>query len=407
MTTSPDGISAALLAANQQLLARRQELRARASIPEARHSVTSKQLPECSPAPAPAPLTTLPPHLGWHSPAVTNTLRHSPPPPPAFRKLATPPPPNSFRNAPPPPDLNGHLKLYPTLALALLQQNHESAGRLWLLCRYLDTQGVGHLSVKQLRDQLTAKNSPWRLCGPRQLRNLIQAGEGLFWHRNNGRLWLRSLQKVLDNLNVSRLSGHPILLPIKTLLEGIGTVRAHFYASFHSGRLPDTAPASKQPKPIARETLTSLTGCSPSSQRRYETIAAVKAKMQIALGPQWSEMGAEEWGWERGTAVFNFIDHKGQHGPAGQTYLAWQLPNSYQGPHATCARGRQKQLNRHLRDLRIKGAGNEQIEPQLLYHHHGAQAVRAYNQAPDQTCYWAQRQSVGRYRIWGVLLPTH
>src|SRR5690606_36304000 len=45
----------------------------------------------------------------------------------------------------------------------------------------------------------------------------------------------------------------------------------------------------------------------------------------------------------------------GRHGRPHTAYLAWQLPNSYSGPHEPLPRGRQKRINRELVDLFIDG----------------------------------------------------
>ena len=74
------------------------------------------------------------------------------------------------------------------------------------------------------------------------------------------------------------MKGKRVDLPIKTLLGGIGEVRAHFYASFHSGR-----PAAN---PISRQTLENITGLSPRTQRDYDRLANVKRQRNIAVGPK-------------------------------------------------------------------------------------------------------------------------
>ena len=70
---------------------------------------------------------------------------------------------------------------------------------------------------------------------------------------------------------------------------------------------------------------------------------------------------AQEQAWRQGRALFPFTDFRGKQGKAGQTYHAWQLPNTYFGPHTHLGRGRGRHHNRQLADLRQQGgAGNGQ-----------------------------------------------
>ena len=138
--------------------------------------------------------------------------------------------------------------VYPSLLLAMLKQDQEAAGRVYLLLRYLDTNGRGWFHIDEIRERLTRKGSPLKMVGWRRLRQIFHQGEGIFWERDSkGRLWLRSALRIALKLDCHRLRGKRVELPIKTLLGGIGTVRAHFYASFHSGRSTDN--------PISRDTL--------------------------------------------------------------------------------------------------------------------------------------------------------
>ena len=70
--------------------------------------------------------------------------------------------------------------LFPDLALGMLREGLTAAGRLWLLLRHLDEQGQGWLPIEVVYDELTARDSELRLCGRRQLRNLLQQGGGIF-----------------------------------------------------------------------------------------------------------------------------------------------------------------------------------------------------------------------------------
>lgn len=305
------------------------------------------------------------------------------------------------------------VRLYPDLGLAILRADQAAAGRIWLLLRHLDGDGRGWVSLKEARKQLTGKRSPLRVCGWRQLRNLLARGDGLFWKRDplpstTGRIWLRSVGRVAAALHVDCLRLGPVALPVAPLLESIGVVRAHFYASFHSGRSEEA--------PIARSTLKQLSSVSRRTQQQYERRAGVKQQQNYAIGPPLATVDAQERAWRHGRACFPFTDRRGKRAKAGGTYLAWQLPNSYTGPHASAARGRQKQINRRLVDLFMKGiTGNGRntvdgqppaqgtASPQKCFYGNGQAAVRGYSRNPERDAYWKSPHKQSGGSIWHLL----
>jgi hypothetical protein len=281
----------------------------------------------------------------------------------------------------------------------MLKQNQEAAGRVYLLLRYLDKAGRGWMPVEEIREQLTRKGSPLKTLGWRRLRQLLHQGEGVFWERDSqDRLWLRSALKIALELDCDRLKGKRVDLPIKTLLGGIGEVRAHFYASFHSGRTAAN--------PISRQTLESITGLSPRTQRDYDRIANVQRQRNLAVGPKHTQLSAEETYWQRGRAAFTFVDSQGRQGPKNRQYLAWQLPNSYQAVHRPHSKGRQKKINRQLATLVTHGVqGNDQNAVDKLFWPNGAAAGKAYNRNQDLDTYWPRGETRQRAGVlWYVLI---
>jgi len=206
--------------------------------------------------------TTLPAHLGWGSEAVTAQLRrHQGELAAAVENreepLAVPP---IEPIASPPAPVVASIKLYPDIGLALLRAERVADGRLWLLLRALDEKGRGHWTRRAAYDALTRDDTPYRLCGERQLRKLLERGEGLFWHQDKQkRIWLHSQARVADALAIGRIRLKPIVLPLAILCQPIGDVRAHLYASFHSIR----SGGDNSPMPISRQQLTAVSGVSP------------------------------------------------------------------------------------------------------------------------------------------------
>jgi hypothetical protein len=362
----------------------------------------------------PEPSTELPDHLGWGSEPLAHAMRAiqarqsvqtSPDTIPAtdyFQSKAS----NGPKKRPLPllsPDKKGVVKVYPDIAVAMLRQEQAAAGRLWLLLRYLDADGRGVLRVVNLKETLTTSKAPLRLCGWRQLRNLLRQGDGIFWQRDKDSVWLRSAGRVAASLGVSRLNGRPVAMPVKHLLGSIGEARAYLYASFHAGRQSTTERRSEQ-KPIARDTLTELTGLTAESQRGYERRVGVSVSSNYVVGEGTTPSSQEERLWQQGGGAFEFVDHQGGQGRAGKRYIAWQLPNSYTVSLAYRPKGRQKRINRMLSDLFMKGmTGNTQSAIEKRYFGDGAGAVKAVGKrcrAGDEVFWVQQGTGNGRLRLW-------
>ncbi|VAW34247.1 hypothetical protein MNBD_CHLOROFLEXI01-264 [hydrothermal vent metagenome] len=312
------------------------------------------------------------------------------------------------------------VKLYPDIGLGMLRQEQAAAGRIWLLLRYADAAGRGWVNIAEARSLLTSKESAYTVCGWRQLRNLLKQGEGVFWQRDKVRIWLRSAAKVAYALGVARLTGQPVGLPISALTGGIGEVRAHLYASFHSGRVKENTRvnAGVWSPPIARDTLTAVSGVGRVTQRMYEKCSGTKVHFNFAVGESAEEVNRQRQAWKHGQALFELKDYRGQQGKAGKTYLAWQLPNTYIGRHQQRPKGRQKRINRTLNDLVMKGMpgtaeeSNEMSELTAIseialtkrYYPNGKLAAKAYGRKPEHELYWKRHKTRnGRFAVWQEL----
>jgi len=101
--------------------------------------------------------------------------------------------------------------------------------------------------------------------------------------------------------------------------------------------------------------------------------------------------------------------------PVSSVYSAWQLPNSYLGPHEQQPIGRQKRINQELADLFMKGmTGNgkglfreEKVYPTervRVFHKSGSAAAVSYNRHPDGDVFWRSRlRRSGQYEMWHYL----
>ncbi|MCI0558721.1 MAG: hypothetical protein MN733_09515 [Nitrososphaera sp.] len=348
------------------------------------------------------------PHAGSRETAGSNSTSTNPVPSEAEGNTQTAPS-NNQQSLGSSPQTNSWVKLYPDIGLGMLRQELTAPGRLWLMLRYLDREGSGVIRIDILTTQLTKKSSPLRLCGQRQLRNLLQDGEGVYWTRDKEYIWLCSAAKVAYTLGVERLTGRPVALPVAALLDGIGTFRAHLYTAFHSGRTKDT-PYGEQAMPIARETMAELSRVGRSSQRAYEERVGIEVQANFAVGDLSTKENQENRAWVQGQALFELKDYRGQQGKKGKTYLAWQLPNTYIGQHRHRPRGRQKRINRELKDLVTKGTpGNvegtsETQKPEKVYYPNGKLAAKAYGRDPERELYWkGHRTRNGCFDLWQQL----
>jgi hypothetical protein len=433
-TSSP---SPRLAAANQRLHALREQLKAQRQADGSSREPTRREgndLPweadgSKPPASAAAPITALPGHLGWGSRALTAVLRRQSQAADSeadgqewlehIRETAVSPTTATTDNhskrsgtgyaSATEPQMRSWVKLYPDIGLGMLREEMTAPGRLWLMLRYLDREGRGLLRIDIITNQLTKKSSTLHFCGKRQLRNLLRDGEGVYWTRDKERVWLRSAGKVAYALGVARLTGRPVSLPVEALLDGIGTFRAHLYAAFHSGRTKET-PHGEQAMPIARETMEQLSGVGRSSQRAYEAQIGIDVQANFAVGEKSTREDLEKRAWAKGQALFELKDYRGQQGKKGKTYLAWQLPNTYHGQHRHRPRGRQKRINRKLKDLVMKGMpGNvgrtgETRQPEKIYFPNGKLAAKAYGRDPERELYWKRhRTGNGRFELWQQL----
>jgi hypothetical protein len=305
------------------------------------------------------------------------------------------------------------VKAYPSILNALLKQEQAAAGRVWLLCRHLDSDGRGWIDVTDLRRALTKRKaeggkrkaeissfildpSYFPIFGWRRLRQILGQGKGIFWNRDeSGRLWIFGAARVAANLNVERLQNRPIQLPVSDLTGTIGQVRAVFYAAFHAGR--------RDSQPISRVSIERATGVPARTQFHYEETARIKRRKNYTIGAGWGSVSAENSAYQHGNAVFEFIDYRGRHGKCGQTYAARQLPNSYLTRLQPCTRGRQRKVNARLADLVTWGAGErpEQVFDKL-YFRDGVSIVEARAAVGSRdVSYWPQAgDHAAPYTLW-------
>lgn len=286
------------------------------------------------------------------------------------------------------------IRVYPSVLAGILKQELAPCGRVWLLARYLDKSGRGWITEHELREALTNKGSPLRICGWRRLRQILQQGNNTLWQKDSlGRIWLYSNKKVAINLELERLTGKSVHLPIKTLIGSIATTKAAFYASFHAGR---------RETPISRATLQSITGVSERSQRTYDKLANVTTQTNFSLDEVANKATEKEAAYDAGSAFFIFEDTAGKFGRKGQKYHARQLPNSYTTTYEAVRSKQQQKINQALRIDLVKQEvlGNDSQSDQSLCSCYclTAKKVRAAKKVKDSIFLLGKKQ--GEVVIW-------
>jgi hypothetical protein len=297
---------------------------------------------------------------------------------------------------------------------AILRAKRCGEGRVWLLVRYLDqANGEGRVPVAHLRQKLVDE---WQVLSWKRLRQLLNRGTGLFWHRDTiGEfLYYHSEARVAQSLGVTQLNGLALAVPVRDLLLGIKHVRALFYDAFHSARHEGYG------NPITRQVMETRGNGDGRTQREYEGLRGIRNKANyVNVGKYEKKL----WQWEKGRETviglplgpaFRHVDYNGRlgHNPAraqrkkGQQhwhniYIMRRMANSYSGTLKTVKRGR-KWTNLKLENLccsmHTPAGSFEGYEVIQLYHNTEKKAYRFQQRKRDDVdAYYPQSiaQEVG------------
>ena len=319
-------------------------------------------------------LNQLPAHLGWHNVALAKLIRQA-------TNEATPiveQPllfPEILVAKPDEKQLATNVKVYPSIALAILRQEHSAAARIYYLLRAIDVEGRGWLRIDKVRQQLTSLKSNLRIAKKktgensawRNLRGLLHRGEGIFWTRDNqDRLWLHGAARIAATLECPQLYGEPVAIPLKAFVDGIQQVRSYLYASFHAGREKTTSRGRGVERPISQRCLQEVSRLSARTQTRYNKTARLKVRKNYTLGGRSDNEMLQERLYQNMGNAFTFKDVKGRHGRRGASYIASRLPNSYHTPLVHEPRGRHSKINDTLQEIDlVTNVGEEGAEMEI------------------------------------------
>lgn len=273
------------------------------------------------------------------------------------------------------------VKSYPSILSALAQNDLAATGRVYLLLQAVDVKHSGYFSMEEVRKTLCNKRSEWFVCSWRWLRKLLDRGDGVLWDRHtSGGLWLRSPLNVALALGVARLSGRPVYIPVGDLLGSIQRVKAHFFASFESGRKHDT--------PISQKALRRVTGTAERTQREYNKLLNRKASKNYSLtGLQYNQENVYELVINKGKTVLKYIDKKGLRFNDQKAYCLYRLPDTRSRVHEQAPRGSVRAINKAINLTNSREMGKHS-RVSRMYHHSAVTAAKAYNRSPYNPHYW-------------------
>lgn len=270
------------------------------------------------------------------------------------------------------PGIPKHIRAYPTLLTASIQANKAPHMRVYLLLQAYDKNGSGCLNLNDVRLLLTGKMSKWRIVGKRRLRSILNEGEGLFWDRYTAdHIWLKSPAKIAEELGCGRLRGLPVELPARELLKGIGRTRAHFYASYESGR--------RQDAPISRIALEQLTGIPVSTQRHYDKQLNRKKRTNFVVTDLfWMPENVQKVAGAY-RQMFLYVDWTGKYGKKRNRYVAYRIADSRNRIHQTASPARLRKINKRIPNVGNTTGRRKSGLSDIAYHPDAAKAGIAFN----------------------------
>lgn len=299
------------------------------------------------------------------------------------------------------------VKAYPSLLSAITRNNLVAPARVYKLLQAIDDDRRGLFLVEDARKKLCNRHSKYYVCSWRWMRELLDRGEGIFWQRHTkDQLWLNGPKRVALALNVERLQGRPVYLPVDALLGSIKEVSANFFAAYESGR--------KHDNPISQRTLRQVTGVSERAQYEYNKLLGRKATKNYTItNLEYNQENVYKLVVQAGRPVMRFIDWHGLQGESRKAVCLYRLPDTRSRVHEQAAKGRQGQINKAINLAITREQGNDSEVNRLYFPTIGA-AVKDFGRNPEQPHYWPLGKSVipnagmtGKFEgvnMWGGLV---
>jgi len=206
------------------------------------------------------------------------------------------------------------VKSYPNLSLAILKQRRDKPYRIWLVLRGLNVSGSGMIHEQALWQYL--KHT--KLLSKRTATNALKEGDGTFWERYRGMIFLTGLLPLADKLDTN-LYQHPVFIDIPS---GLGSFRHLLVESYFANK----------PRMIALATIAKLTGRTRQTAITYLRGCNKTTNLMLSnRSPQdhvIPELASQ--GYYRTTIN-------------GRDVLVKRMPNTYSTDHKTAAIGKVKE----------------------------------------------------------------
>lgn len=271
------------------------------------------------------------------------------------------------------------VRVYPDITAAAHQVQHDAACRVYLIAQSADATGGGRLHRDQLNTALSG------VYGQRRTRQVIAAGENIFWTIAGDYIYLRNPARVLVALGGDRLQSKPVLVPLASITGGIHEYRATaVYGAYLTGRRLDN-------NPISQSAIRTRIGIAESTQRTYRNKSGTNASGIIArrgiliLGHKPAD--ASDIYWRYGRSAFVFTDYLGKINRPGQSYMAKSIPSTYTATtQVTANLGRYRKLKRKLK-ARLTLFKNPERGNNRVYYYDINQAGRAYSRRHTEMAY--------------------
>ena len=305
------------------------------------------------------------------------------------------------------------VRIFPSFATAILDHEQringhivDVAARLFLVLKTIDAaehNGRGWLSWSEVVRLITDTKSPCYLYGKRQLKNALNRGEGVFWHRvkhrHETRIRLVSRERAAAALGIDCLRGSETAVPLhailgltdvrtgKTAVDGrsrMANFRAAMYAAVQGGRHHE-----EREKPISRQKIEQIYHVSEYRQRSYAKRTGIKTQRNITPICRYSKEKLTAVRQVDGIPAYKHYDKRGILGPRGAAYIARMLPNTYTPPSFVSQQKRNRtcKANKALAGLRIMSGADSGSDQRRVFHHQAGTAIKAADKNADRDAY--------------------
>ncbi|MEK9770730.1 MAG: hypothetical protein VW683_17605 [Betaproteobacteria bacterium] len=201
------------------------------------------------------------------------------------------------------------------LAAAILKSDTVKEARLYFALRFSDPSGAGNALLDDVYRSLGDKSSDTYLLERRYLKQRVESGKGKYWFVRDGRIWLFSIEKILLNIGGDDFGKYASRLTQKDIFYSHKRFKRALYEIVH---------CVGNDHPIARDTLTEMTGLGRKAQRNQEGHMYVEPNF-ARTNLFWTDANVESMAWHK-KHIFKMtcmVDGR------LSDYIGFQIANTY------------------------------------------------------------------------------